>query len=457
MVLSLSYRRPEFVHKPDELRPSSRATTNSTDTDDSGISDEKAGTSVKSGHSGMSRGIPSALSFDKIIDGGTCPPCTVRDFMNYLIYIERAAENLQFFLWLRDYKTRFEGASTADLALAPEWTQAKEDEVTVRLQKEHTDKVRKEPEAAVKIFKGTDFDKNVGTTAERNDAAEDWGASQAGGDGQSTMAGTFSTNYKAQAQNAFTAAGAKQPFTIQPFREEIDRVISTYIVEDAPRQLNLASRERDVLVHALAYTTHPSAFRTVARTIEQSLRRQAHPNFIRWSICNGNPARVMFARGLGVSLIVLGLGAAVVLALSGAGRGYRALGAIGWMIGVSTLVAAWKGMCVVLHGMHHRHVRPWELFETDDRDVEVNNGETRLSKGSFDSFGSGNSYEDEPWVVKYKKRNVVRKVFDREVWIQEPALRQIQDTIFVQALLAALVGSGLLVLLFVMVPAGGFF
>lgn len=85
--------------------------------------------------------------------------------------------------------------------------------------------------------------------------------------------------------------------------------------------------------------------------------------------------------------------------------------------------------------MHHRHLRPWELF--GDEDEASSNYD--LKKGSFDSLGSSNSYEDEPWVVKYEKRNIVRKVFDREVWIQEPALRQIQDTIFVQALLTAFV------------------
>lgn len=83
--------------------------------------------------------------------------------------------------------------------------------------------------------------------------------------------------------------------------------------------------------------------------------------------------------------------------------------------------------------MHHRHLRPWELFQ----DSEAESSEYSLAKGSFDSLGSCNSYEDEPWVARYEKRNVIRKIFDREVWIQEPALRQIQDTIFVQALLTA--------------------
>ena len=138
----------------------------------------------------------------------------------------------------------------------------------------------------------------------------------------------------------------------------------------------------------------------------------------------------------------------VLLTLSKLGRGYRALSAIALVLGISTLVAAYKGMCVVLHGMHHRHIRPWELFVQDD-------GED-LGKRSFDSFGSDNSYEDEPWIVKYERRNVIRKVFDREVWIQEPALRQIQDTIFVQAILASLVLGGIVTAIFVAVPGGHF-
>jgi hypothetical protein len=199
---------------------------------------------------------------------------------------------------------------------------------------------------------------------------------------------------------------------------------------------------------ALEYTTHPTAFRAVDATVENSLRRQAHPNFIRWTICNGNRPRVIFARGLGVGTIVLGLIAAVMITLSHAPRGWRALAAVGWVIGVATLVAAWKGMCVVLHGMHHRHLRPWELFEDNQSELE-------MKKASFDSQET--SYEDLPWVIKYEKRNIIRKVFDREVWVEEPALRQIQDTIFLQSVLAGLTAGAILTVIFVVVPNGNFY
>jgi hypothetical protein len=42
--------------------------------------------------------------------------------------------------------------------------------------------------------------------------------------------------------------------------------------------------------------------------------------------------------------VLAGLVAAVVLTLSGAGRGYRALAAVAWVVGFATMVAGWKGM-----------------------------------------------------------------------------------------------------------------
>lgn len=135
--------------------------------------------------------------------------------------------------------------------------------------------------------------------------------------------------------------------TIQPFREEVSRIITIYIADGSPRQLNLSSKERATLLHALSNTTHPSAFRNVVYTVEWSLRHQAHINFIRWTICNGNRPRVIFARGLGVGGIIGGIISAILITLSSAGRGWRVLSAVGFMIGIATLIAAWKGMCVV--------------------------------------------------------------------------------------------------------------
>lgn len=135
--------------------------------------------------------------------------------------------------------------------------------------------------------------------------------------------------------------------TIQPFREEITRIIAIYIAKGGARLLNLSAKESAVLLKALSVTTHPSAFREVIATVEWTLRHQAHPNFIRWTICNGNKPRQGFARFLGVAGIVGGIVYAIVITLSSANRGWRALAFLGLFIGIATLFAAWKGMCVV--------------------------------------------------------------------------------------------------------------
>jgi len=141
----------------------------------------------------------------------------------------------------------------------------------------------------------------------------------------------------------------------------------------------------------------------------------------------------------------------LLLTLSHAGRAWRVLPFLGYFIGFATLIAAWKGMCVVLHGLHHRHLRPWELFADDPDEKLANESQETLA-----SMAS-NSFEDEPWVPRYKKRNVVRKVFDRQIWIEEPALRQIQDTIFLQAVLAGFVLSCVFVGVFCGVPKGNLY
>jgi hypothetical protein len=71
------------------------------------------------------------------------------------------------------------------------------------------------------------------------------------------------------------------------------------------------------------------------------------------------------------------------------------MGAIGWLTGGSTLFAATKGMCVVLHGRHRRHVRPWELWrdgECKDKDSE---GKCSVESTDVNMMDKRNSYEDE--------------------------------------------------------------
>lgn len=76
--------------------------------------------------------------------------------MNYLIYIEHAAENLQFFLWYRDFVKRFFDLPPNERALAPEWSVEQTEAELQSAQALQTAKQQISPETA-EVFKGTDF------------------------------------------------------------------------------------------------------------------------------------------------------------------------------------------------------------------------------------------------------------------------------------------------------------
>lgn len=151
--------------------------------------------------------------------------------MNYLIYIEHAAENLQFFLWYRDYCKRFENTPSSERALAPEWTAAQA-EAAIESAQRKTPAVKTATVSASEIFKGTDFangpkaannsEQNVGDpfstpprTAQGEKAeptAQDWQSGM--GDDVSTLKSSTKNNFSNKAADAFKGADLKwQPCT----------------------------------------------------------------------------------------------------------------------------------------------------------------------------------------------------------------------------------------------------
>jgi len=228
MAVSLTYRRPVYV-------TSSRQSLDS----------EKGGQAewVTSGSSSP-YGIPDALSFDRIISGGTCPvscpsarpppgqssnlrsqPVSVREFMDFLRYIEYDAENLQFYLWYRDYCKRFSELPESEQVLAKEWTPEQALAEKTNGEKEKLPK-KMAPEAAAAL-KGTDFDPqarsvmpeavpNPFNTPPRTPSAsatdrDSVAPSTAGWSEDASTMHTGHASHGKKAQTAFDEAGALQP------------------------------------------------------------------------------------------------------------------------------------------------------------------------------------------------------------------------------------------------------
>jgi hypothetical protein len=106
-----------------------------------------------------------------------CQPLTKREFLNFLKYFEHSAENLQFFLWFKDYEKRFNAMPESEQALAPVWTDAQieaERKAYAQRKKSVADNA-----VAKEMFQGTDFEE-APKAIDPESVTEATGASSAG-------------------------------------------------------------------------------------------------------------------------------------------------------------------------------------------------------------------------------------------------------------------------------------
>ncbi|KAL8719447.1 MAG: hypothetical protein Q9225_003552 [Loekoesia sp. 1 TL-2023] len=390
------------------------------------------------------RAIPPELSFENIIQNKALPPCTLQDFMDYLVYVSHDAENLQFWIWLQSYTKRFYAAPPSEQALSPTWFTVESSQPTGNSDPNQPPRTADKSKFGVSEYE-------ISFNQQEPPPMTPTGPMSPQFDKQSFISGIANTTRSAvdSVEDANAQVGLKwQSFTIQPFRSEINRVISHYLAPNSPRELNLSHKTRAAVLHALQHTTHPSAFSVVRDIVEGTLRGQSHPNFIRWSICNGNKPRVLFVRNAGIAHVVGAVILAIILILSHASRWWRLFCFPLFLVGISIGVAAYKGLCVIIHTGHCRNLRPWEQFgDVASLNSFDNDDEATLSTDdvygmahrggkrgiSMDTFGTSNSYDHELWVEKYRKKPLLQRIFAKNIWIQDETVRLLQDRIVVQS------------------------
>ncbi|KAL8829400.1 MAG: hypothetical protein Q9191_002042 [Dirinaria sp. TL-2023a] len=383
--------------------------------------------------------------------------------MNYLCYVSHDAENLQFYLWLADYHHRFQRAPQSEKQLCPKW-QADE------LLKSDNKTRPFSPSMSEKhmVILGVK-EQDISTLS-----TEDMSNASTWEDQQTRYSATISSMDLDGFPSAdvIGAAGIKwQTFASQPFRAEVNRIAFHYIAPGSPRELNLSDHDRAAVLYALQQTTHPSAFTLVKRMLDSVLRNQAHPNFIRWSICNGSRARTIFLCSFAIMNITIGFVIAIVLTLSSYSRYWRIFAALEWWFGITNLIAAYRGLCVLLHRLHTRNVRPWETVGVDahssyplgDGEAEFEDFNIRYDDTvsrwpvKMEVFGAANNYNGESWLAQEEKKSVWQKIFDRKMTVQPGGLSIIQNKIIRQAEAWALLITVPLTAGFVAMPKGNFF
>jgi hypothetical protein len=196
---------------------------------------------------------------------------------------------------------------------------------------------------------------------------------------------------------------------------------------------------------------------------------------------------------MGVSHIGAGILVDIILTLSNVSRWFRLLAIPLLLLGYVTMIAAYKGLCVILHASGKvRNVKPWEAEDNltmysdthgsvnklyrDDEEITLAASVTQsdaasFSKGSkngeksstlkrprsFDTFGSANTFNDEPWVERYEKKPVMKKIFENNTWVMDDSIRLIQDKIILQSQVWGVFATVVTSVVFVVLPKGSFF
>lgn len=131
--------------------------------------------------------------------------------MDFLKYVEHSAENLQFYLWFKDYVQRFESLPKSERDLAPEWTQAQEEAEVVAYRNQHKQKTL--VAEANEILKKQELKPTpVSSHSEKRDPfgdSQDEASSFESAPRPETGFKSTKTNFSKNAESAFEDAGCR--------------------------------------------------------------------------------------------------------------------------------------------------------------------------------------------------------------------------------------------------------
>ncbi|OIW27637.1 hypothetical protein CONLIGDRAFT_645885 [Coniochaeta ligniaria NRRL 30616] len=395
--------------------------------------------------------IPSRLKLERILQNKTCSPMSLYDFYMYLKYIEFSAENLEFYIWFKNYETDYlkMGSDRDDNSLhsAPESTSS-----TAQLGEKPPHIVVSEfsvdPEVGkTLILHLTDPGRHRLTSATAKDTIDritqmisseaicSMGkCSPSVGDRVRSFIKPDSTALPAQPEPAKTQGSGISTLNLTRappgHRTELNAVIETFLLPGSEKELNIPPSLRDQALLALQSSPDPSHLRPIADHVYGLLRNCSHRNFVRLGVSNGTYETVCVATGLGIVLTAAGFLTALLRAFvpfAGAHARWDAFAAWPlWWLGVSLILSGLRGSCFFLLLFSRRQPLPWERFD---------DGASVLSQKSG--------------IVRVLSRLMI---FDRKFKVQDAHLRRLQRKIVVQSLIGGAVFANLSVLLFVFLP-----
>lgn len=394
--------------------------------------------STDSNGSRPARDIPKKLRLEKILKNETCSPMSMYDFYMYLKHIEHSPENLEFYVWFKNYEA---GRLTGNLSRP-------------HSKSGNTNSEFDFPDSQSSI---TYHEKSGNLSV--TESQEHFNMEQA--DMYAQISGLVDPGCgpacTTKSQGPFAKIGKKfrnrhnnedndetEDVEIacvnlsnlisdqeQARRTELESIKSLFLLPGAPKELNIPAPMRNKCLEAISTSTDAANLKPVADHCYLLLKSCSHRNFIRLGVSNGTFETVCMATGLGIVLTVTGLLAMFLLAFASPsihhGNRWRALGIWPmWSIGVGLILSGLRGSCFFLLLFSRRQPLPWEKFEDD---------------ASFSSKRSG--------LMSFFSKLMI---FDRKLKVKDDNLRYLQRKIVIQSVLGGMIFATLMEILFICLP-----
>ena len=144
----------------------------------------------------------------------------------------------------------------------------------------------------------------------------------------------------------------------------------------------------------------------------------------------------------------------ILLILSHKSRWWRIFALPFFWFGTVNLVAAHRGLCVLLYRFNEREIHPWEIDKLRDSPSSSFDMESRPSTSldKLSPLGPSNTYKNEPWVRKWEMTHWLRKLKLKKIRAKNEALRLVQNKIIQQAHAWAVIVSITLIVGLVAIP-----
>ncbi|KAK1956039.1 hypothetical protein LY78DRAFT_686412 [Colletotrichum sublineola] len=397
-------------------------------------------TAIRNGKRPLSRDgrdksqIPARLSLEKVLANETCSPMSLYDFYMYLKYIEFSPENLEFFVWFRNYESSY--AKTGSLNNYPiaekevsqsssstnSFNDAAADTPAIKLPSIQMSEFDCDPEAANETMTNI-----VNLIAPETICQPNSRTGPTGRDRIRSWANSCATPV------CSTKVASVIPARIAPhsaYRTELNAIVKNFLLPGSEKELNIPPALRDQALLDLQHSSNPKHLRPIADHVYGLLKNCSHRNFVRLGVSNGTFETLCMATSVGIVLTIAGFLCVLLRAFvpfTGAHSRWNAFAPWPmWFVGMSLILSGLRGSCFFLLLFTRRQPLPWERFD---------------DSASLLSQRTG--------LMKFISRMMI---FDRKIRVKDTHLRKLQHKIVLQAMAGGAVFASLSVLLFVLLP-----